>query len=68
MFDEILQPSVVSWNSLISRFFHYGLFSKALHLFLQLERSDLCSDSFSCTAALVSCGQLSLLNLGKSIR
>ncbi|KAH7862704.1 hypothetical protein Vadar_008395 [Vaccinium darrowii] len=67
MFDEIPQPSVVSWNSLISGYVHSGQFRKALGLFLQLDRSDISSDSFSFTAALSACGQLNLLQLGKSV-
>ncbi|KAL3497496.1 hypothetical protein ACH5RR_040228 [Cinchona calisaya] len=67
VFDEIPQPSLVSWNTLISGYVHSGQFRKALNLFLQLESSDLSADSYSCTAALCVCGQLRLLQLGKSI-
>ncbi|XP_059645406.1 putative pentatricopeptide repeat-containing protein At5g47460 [Cornus florida] len=67
MFVEIPQPSVVSWNSLICGYVHSGLFRKALGLFLQLDKSDVYADSFSFTAALAACGQLSLLQLGQSI-
>lgn len=67
LFDEIPEPSVVSWNSLISGHVHCGEFSKALCLFMQLENSGVCSDAFSFTAALAACGKLSLLQLGKSI-
>ncbi|KAG5514750.1 hypothetical protein RHGRI_035966 [Rhododendron griersonianum] len=64
VFDEIPQPSVVSWNSLIFGYVHSGQFQSALGLFLQLDRSEICVDSFSFTAALSACGQLSLLQLG----
>ncbi|KAF7138733.1 hypothetical protein RHSIM_Rhsim07G0109600 [Rhododendron simsii] len=67
VFDEIPQPSEVSWNSLISGYVHSGQFRSALDLFLQLDRSEICADSFSFTAALSVCGQLSLLQLGKLI-
>ncbi|KAL6181298.1 hypothetical protein ACLB2K_047953 [Fragaria x ananassa] len=66
VFDEIPQPSVVSWNSLISGYAHSGKYSKALSLFLQLERSGVSADSYSLTAALGACGQLGFLQLGKS--
>lgn len=67
LFAEIPQPSVVSWNTLISGYVHCGRFSKALDLFVQLDRSDIFADSFTFTAALAACGQLCLLQLGKSI-
>ncbi|KAL6178361.1 hypothetical protein ACLB2K_049879 [Fragaria x ananassa] len=67
VFDEIPQPSVVSWNSLISGYAHSGKYSKALSLFLQLERSGVSADSYSLTAALGACGQLGFLQLGKSV-
>ncbi|XP_004301195.1 PREDICTED: putative pentatricopeptide repeat-containing protein At5g47460-like [Fragaria vesca subsp. vesca] len=67
VFDEIPQPSVVSWNSLISGYAHSGNYSKALSLFLQLERSGVSADSYSLTAALGACGQLRFLQLGKSV-
>ena len=67
LFAEIPQPSVVSSNTLISGYVHSGRFSKALNLFVQLERSDIFADSFTFTAALAACGQLCLLQLGKSI-
>ncbi|KAL1828475.1 hypothetical protein DCAR_0207698 [Daucus carota subsp. sativus] len=67
LFDEIPEPGVVSWNSLISGHVHCGEFSKALCLFMQLESSGVGSDAFSFTAALAACGRLSLLRLGKTI-
>ena len=67
VFVEIPEPSVVSWNSLISGYAHAGQFRAALGLFLKLERSDICADAFSFTAALATCGHLSLLRLGESI-
>lgn len=67
IFVDIPHPSVVSWNTLISGCVHCGKFSKALSFFLQLDRSDISADSYSLTAALAACGQLSFLQLGKSI-
>ncbi|CAK9151227.1 unnamed protein product [Ilex paraguariensis] len=67
LFVEIPEPTVVSWNSLISGYVHSGYFSKALRLFLQLESYEVRANSFSFTAALAACGQLSLLQLGQSI-
>ncbi|CAA2958775.1 pentatricopeptide repeat-containing At5g47460 [Olea europaea subsp. europaea] len=67
LFVEIPQPSVVSWNSLISGFVRSGKFRKALSLFVQMEKSGVLADSYSLTAALSACGQLSLVQFGKSV-
>ena len=67
VFVEMPEPSVVSWNSLISGYAHSGQFRAALGLFLQLERSDICPDAFSFTAALAASAKLSRLRLGESI-
>ncbi|KAL3818227.1 hypothetical protein ACJIZ3_004132 [Penstemon smallii] len=67
LFDEIPEPSVVSWNSLITGYVHSGQFRKALDFFLQLEKSNLYADSYSLTAALSACGHLSLVQVGKSL-
>ncbi|KAI3462647.1 hypothetical protein Pfo_019310 [Paulownia fortunei] len=67
LFVEIPEPSVVSWNSLISGYVHSGQFGKALKLFVQLEKSDLCADSYSFTAALSACGQLRIVQVGRSV-
>ncbi|XP_065857865.1 putative pentatricopeptide repeat-containing protein At5g47460 [Euphorbia lathyris] len=67
LFVEIPQPNVISWNTLISAYLRSGKFRKSLELFLQLDRSDTCSDSYSFTAALSACGQTSMLGFGKSI-
>ncbi|XVE57644.1 hypothetical protein DITRI_Ditri04bG0106400 [Diplodiscus trichospermus] len=67
LFVEIPQPSVISWNSLISCYVQSGKFRKALGLFIELQRSEICGNEYSFTAALAACGQLGFLHLGKSI-
>ncbi|XVF51748.1 hypothetical protein PTKIN_Ptkin04bG0209900 [Pterospermum kingtungense] len=67
VFVEIPQPSVISWNSLISCYVQSGQFRKALGLFVQLRRSELLGNEYSFTVALAACGQLGFLHLGKSI-
>uniref|UniRef100_A0A0V0I6J6 Putative ovule protein n=1 Tax=Solanum chacoense TaxID=4108 RepID=A0A0V0I6J6_SOLCH len=61
------EPNVVTWNTLISGYVRSGKFTAALNLFIQLERSELCSDSYSFTAVLSGCGSLGLVQLGKLI-
>ncbi|XWS61998.1 hypothetical protein CRYUN_Cryun07bG0173100 [Craigia yunnanensis] len=67
LFVEIPQPSVISWNTLISCYVQTGQFRKALGLFLELQRSEICGNEYSFTVALSACGQLGFLQLGKSI-
>lgn len=52
---------------MISGYVHSGKFRKALNLFLELERSNICSDSYSFTAVLSVCGQLNLVRFGKLV-
>ncbi|KAL5551179.1 hypothetical protein UlMin_001355 [Ulmus minor] len=67
VFVDMPQPSVVSWNSVISGCVRSGEFRRALGIFVQLERSHIFADSYSLTAALAACGQLRFLQLGESI-
>ncbi|KAL1540499.1 putative pentatricopeptide repeat-containing protein [Salvia divinorum] len=67
LFDEIPEPTLVSWNSLISGYVSSGKFHRALKLFSQLEKSNLAADSYSFTAALCACGQLNRVREGKSL-
>ncbi|KAL4565651.1 hypothetical protein LXL04_029754 [Taraxacum kok-saghyz] len=67
LFDEIPEPGLVAWNSLISGYVRSGKSRIGLNLFLQLERSSISSDSYSFTAVLSGCGQLNLVQLGKSL-
>ncbi|OMO59637.1 hypothetical protein CCACVL1_24703 [Corchorus capsularis] len=67
LFVEIPQPSVVSWNSLISGFVQSGQFRKALLLFLELQRSEVCGNAYTFTSALTACGRLGFLHLARSI-
>ncbi|XP_028798586.1 putative pentatricopeptide repeat-containing protein At5g47460 [Neltuma alba] len=67
LFDEIPQPNVISWNTMISGYAHSGQFRKALSVLLQLQKSDIYADAFSFTSGLAACGHLSFLKLGRSI-
>ncbi|KAI3689687.1 hypothetical protein L2E82_47652 [Cichorium intybus] len=67
LFDEIPEPGLVAWNSLISGYVRSGKSRIGLGLFLQLERSRISSDSYSFTTVLSACGQLNLVQLATSV-
>ncbi|XP_051131450.1 putative pentatricopeptide repeat-containing protein At5g47460 [Andrographis paniculata] len=67
MFDEMRDQSVVTWNTLISGYVRSGQFRRALNLFVHLEKSNISADSYSFTAALSACGQLRLVQFGRSL-
>ncbi|XP_019087152.1 PREDICTED: putative pentatricopeptide repeat-containing protein At5g47460 [Camelina sativa] len=67
VFDEMPEPDVISWNSLVSGYVQSGRFQEGLSLFLELHRSDVFPNEFSFTAALAACARLRHLLLGASI-
>ncbi|CAE6213925.1 unnamed protein product [Arabidopsis arenosa] len=67
LFDEMPDPDVISWNSLVSGYVQSGRFQEGLCLFLKLHRSDVLPNEFSFTAALAACARLNLWPLGACI-
>ncbi|KAL1214007.1 putative pentatricopeptide repeat-containing protein [Cardamine amara subsp. amara] len=67
LFDEMPDPDVISWNSLVSGYVQSGRFQEGLCLFLDLHRSNVFPNEFSFTAALAACARLHLLLLGGCI-
>ncbi|CAL9241462.1 unnamed protein product [Arabidopsis halleri] len=67
LFDEMPDPDVISWNSLVSGYVQSGRFQEGLCLFLKLHRSDVLPNEFSFTAALAACARLHLSALGACI-
>ncbi|XP_038985571.1 pentatricopeptide repeat-containing protein At2g33680-like [Phoenix dactylifera] len=55
VFDEMLQPDVVSWNTIIDGYFLSGLRSDAFAGFREMLRCGVAPDEFSFTRALKSC-------------
>ncbi|KAG7605252.1 putative pentatricopeptide repeat-containing protein [Arabidopsis thaliana] len=67
VFDEMPDPDVISWNSLVSGYVQSGRFQEGICLFLELHRSDVFPNEFSFTAALAACARLHLSPLGACI-
>ncbi|KAL0685032.1 hypothetical protein Bca4012_051880 [Brassica carinata] len=67
LFDEMPDPDVISWNSLVSGYVQSGRLQEGLCLFLDLERSNVFPNEFSFTAALAACARLKISWLGACI-
>ncbi|CAJ1938123.1 unnamed protein product [Sphenostylis stenocarpa] len=67
LFDEIPQPNVVTWNTMISGYVHASQFRNALSFFMRLDRSHVCANAFPFMSVLFACSKLSLFKLGSSI-
>ncbi|KAI4333406.1 hypothetical protein L6164_018226 [Bauhinia variegata] len=55
MFDEIPEPSLISWTSLVSSYVHAGQHEMGLHLFSLLCQSRLRPNEFGFSVALKAC-------------
>ncbi|KAF7836573.1 pentatricopeptide repeat-containing protein [Senna tora] len=55
LFDEIPEPSLISWTSLISSYVHHGQHVMGLHLFSLLCQSGLHPNEFGFSVALKAC-------------
>ncbi|KAL2964965.1 hypothetical protein AAZX31_16G033600 [Glycine max] len=67
LFDEIPQPSLVSWTSLISCYVHVGKHEMGLSLFRGLCRSGMCPNEFGFSVVLKSCRVMCDPVMGKVI-
>ncbi|VVB08256.1 unnamed protein product [Arabis nemorensis] len=67
VFDEMPDPDVISWNSLVSGYAQSGRFQEGLCLFLDLHRSDVFPNEFSFTVALAACARVHISRLGACI-
>lgn len=67
VFDEMPQPNVITWNTIITACVHSRQLNEAVRLFSELNKSEISLDAFSYTATLTAVGRLCLLKLGMSI-
>jgi len=68
LFDQISDPDIVSWNSIITGYCHQGYDIKALETFSSmLNSSSLKPDKFTLASVLSACANLESLKLGKQI-
>ncbi|XP_057455484.1 pentatricopeptide repeat-containing protein At5g27110-like [Lotus japonicus] len=67
LFDEIPEPSLVSWTSLVSCYVHVGQHEMGLSLFRRLCRSGLHPNEFGFSVALKACRVLQDVVMGRVI-
>ncbi|KAL0332369.1 UNVERIFIED_CONTAM: Pentatricopeptide repeat-containing protein [Sesamum calycinum] len=58
LFDEIPEPDLISYNTLISAYAECGNVSQALKLFLGMRESGLAMDGFTFSAAITACSEV----------
>ncbi|XP_034918697.1 putative pentatricopeptide repeat-containing protein At3g13770, mitochondrial [Populus alba] len=67
VFDEMRERNVVSWTAMISGYSQRGFASEALHLFVQMLRSDAEPNEYTFATVLSSCTGVSGFELGRQI-
>ncbi|XP_075495654.1 pentatricopeptide repeat-containing protein At4g13650-like [Primulina tabacum] len=67
MFDEMLERTVVSWNTMITGYFRWNKFSEALDLISLMHHSIVKLDETTYSMSLSLCARAQLLVVGKQI-
>lgn len=65
LFDRMSQPSLVSWNALISGYVHKGLEQQGLDLYYSMRAAGLCPDHFTFASVFRACARLAKLDHGR---
>lgn len=65
LFDESSEKSLASWNAMISGYAQNGLTEKAISLFQEMQKCEVCPNPVTVTSILSACAQLGALSLGK---
>nr|DAD33864.1 TPA_asm: hypothetical protein HUJ06_012715 [Nelumbo nucifera] len=65
LFDEMPEPNLISWTSMISAYVQYGYNDLGLQLFSLMCRSGLWPNEFGYSVALKACGVTGNLLMGK---
>ncbi|XP_047331628.1 pentatricopeptide repeat-containing protein At5g61800 [Impatiens glandulifera] len=67
LFDEMPQRDAVSWASLLAGYSHNSQLKEAIELFDLMFESKVCPDNVALVSVLSACGQLGMLEKGKTI-
>jgi pentatricopeptide repeat protein len=66
-FSSLFFKDAVSWNSMLTGYSHHGLSSDALRFFRCMREDNITTDEFALSAALRSCSDLAVLQLGRQV-
>lgn len=67
LFDEIPDPDLVAWNSIIHSHVHCRNYKEALHLFTRMLQSGIQPDNATLVVTLSACGAIVALDVGRQI-
>ncbi|XP_068649483.1 pentatricopeptide repeat-containing protein At2g22070 [Aristolochia californica] len=67
VFDNMCEPDVISWTSLIGGYTHCGSHEKALNLFCQMRKMGIGLDEFAISGILSACAGLTVLDFGRQV-
>ncbi|RLM60916.1 putative pentatricopeptide repeat-containing protein [Panicum miliaceum] len=66
-FNPLVLKDTVSWNSMLTGYSQHGLSADALRFFRCMRSENIRTDEFAFSAALRSCSDLAVLQLGRQI-
>ncbi|KAG2583530.1 hypothetical protein PVAP13_6KG262200 [Panicum virgatum] len=66
-FNSLVLKDAVSWNSMLTGYSQHGLSADALRFFRCMQSENIRTDEFAFSAALRSCSDLAVLQLGRQI-
>ncbi|KAL2557480.1 Pentatricopeptide repeat-containing protein [Forsythia ovata] len=67
VFENIVEPDIVSWNALISGCVLHEYYDRALELLDEMKRSGICPNMFTLSSALKACSAMGFQGLGMQL-
>ncbi|XP_028776969.1 putative pentatricopeptide repeat-containing protein At5g37570 [Neltuma alba] len=67
VFDRVIRPNTLLWNSLIRGYCHQNFFVNVLNVFLRMKREACLSDNYTFPPVIKACSNLCIVWEGKSI-
>ncbi|KAI9117473.1 hypothetical protein K1719_011639 [Acacia pycnantha] len=67
LFDEMPNPNLVAWNSIIDSHVNCGSYKEALHLFTRMLQSGMQPDDATLVVTLSACAAIGALDFGRQI-
>ncbi|XAR51682.1 hypothetical protein NMG60_11006382 [Bertholletia excelsa] len=67
VFDMMLEPSVVSWNTMISGYYHNGCAEESWQTFKEMVDAGVKPDTATLVSVLPACGHLKDMNRGRKV-